>query len=85
MNVIKSMDSYDAARLLLVPDYLNPGEELAAMIPDRDTLVLIKVPQNGDWSPLVKLAKVAAGDPLYRRPLRVTSAGIAATDEVSVK
>ena len=77
INVIKSCDTYDAARLLLVPEYLEAGESIAAMIPDRDTLVLIAPPEDGDWSPHRKLAQNAAGDPLWSEPLLVTRHGIA--------
>lgn len=77
INVIKSCDTYDAARLLLVPDYLEAGESIAALIPDRDTLVLIAPPDDGDWSPHRTLAKNAAGDPLWTEPLIVTRQGIA--------
>lgn len=76
LNVMKALDSYDAARLLLVPDCLKPGEALAALIPDKDTLVLMPAPRAGDWSSLGKLAKAAAGEPLYPRPLLVTSTGL---------
>jgi hypothetical protein len=76
INVVKSLDSYDAARLLLVPDYLEEGETIAALIPDRDTLVLIAPPADGDWSSYRTLAKNAAGDPLWTEPLIVTSRGI---------
>src|SRR2546430_11731574 len=34
---IKFMDTFDAARLLLVPEALEAGEALAAIVPDRDT------------------------------------------------
>src|SRR5947209_1595671 len=48
---IKCLDSYDAARVLLLPRALQPGEAIAALIPDRDTLTL--VPILGDnWAPL---------------------------------
>ena len=77
INVIKSCDSFDAARLLLVPGYLDAGESLVALIPDRDTLVLTTAPADGDWAGLRKLARAAAGDPLCAEPLIVTSAGIA--------
>ena len=76
INVVKSFDSFDAARLLLVPDYLEEGESIAAMIPDRDTLVLIAPPADGDWTPHRTLAKNAAGDPLWTEPLLVTARGI---------
>jgi hypothetical protein len=77
INVIKSCDTYDAARLLLVPEYLEAGESIAALIPDRDTLVLVAPPADGDWSAHRKLAQNAAGDPLFTEPLIVTPHGIA--------
>lgn len=78
MSVVKSEDTYDAARLLLIPGALAEGESLAALIPDRDTLVLAPVPGDGDWSALRKLARNADGDPLWTEPLLVTSQGVAA-------
>lgn len=72
LSVFKTMDSYDAARLLLVPEHLEPGETLAACIPDRDTLVLCPAPADGNWDGMRKLALNNAGDPLLRLPLRVT-------------
>jgi hypothetical protein len=77
VNVIKSCDTFDAARLLLVPGYLEPGESLVALVPDRDTLVLTGPPPDGDWTGLRKLARAAAGDPLCTEPLVVTADGIA--------
>lgn len=77
VNVIKTCDTFDAARLLLVPGYLETGETLVALIPDRDTLVLTTPPANGDWAGLRTLAGTADGDALYPEPLVVTSAGIA--------
>lgn len=80
MTVLKSFDTYDAARLLLVPGCLEEGEALAALIPDRDTLVLAAVPADDDWSSLAKLARNNAGEPLWTRPLRVTSRGVFAVE-----
>lgn len=76
-GLIKTCDSFDAARLLLVPGYLEAGETLVALIPDRDTLVLTTPPADDDWAGLRTLAGTADGDPLYTEPLVVTSAGIA--------
>lgn len=76
INVIKSCDSFDAARVLLVPGYLDAGESVVALIPDRDTLVLTAAPDDGDWAGLRRLARAAAGDPLWTEPLIVTSDGI---------
>lgn len=73
---IKEMDSFDAARLLLVPEYLKEGEELAALIPDRDTLTLVPIPSDGDWKELRKLARVPASDHLLiDRPVKVSRVG----------
>jgi hypothetical protein len=76
VNVLEGGDSFDAERLLPVPGVLGEGEELAAAIPDRDTLVLASPPTDGDWSAMGKLARAPAGDVLWPEPLRVTSTGI---------
>jgi hypothetical protein len=75
INVVKTGDSFDAARLLLVPGYLEAGESLVALVPDRDTLVLTPPPGDGDWTSLRQLAGAADGDPLCAEPLIVTPAG----------
>lgn len=77
LNVIKSFDSHDATRLLLVPEHLHARETVIAMIPDRDTLVLVRPPADDDWSGMRKLARNAAGPPLWREPIRVTAEGFA--------
>jgi hypothetical protein len=75
INIVKVGDSFDAARLLLVPDYLEAGESLVAIVPDRDTLVLMALPADGDWTKLRTLAGAADGDPLWSEPLIVTPSG----------
>jgi hypothetical protein len=76
INVVKTGDTFDATRLLLVPGYLEAGESLVALVPDRDTLVLTQPPADGDWTGLRTLARAAAGDPLCTDPLVVTPDGI---------
>lgn len=76
VNVVKSGDTFDAARLLLVPGYLEAGESLAAIVPDRDTLVLTPTPADGDWAGLRQIARAADGDPLYGEPIVVTPDGL---------
>lgn len=76
LNMVKAGDSFDAARLLLVPSALEPGERVAALVPDRDTLVITSVPNDGNWAPLRKLARSAATEPLWAEPLLVTAEGI---------
>ena len=72
----KMLDSYDAARLLLIPACLEEGEQIAAVIPDRDTLFLCPVPPNADWNALAEIAKAPFGDRLILdRPVRVTKVG----------
>jgi len=79
VTLIETGDSYDAARLLLVPRHLIPGETLVAMIPDRDTLVLSPLSPNGDWKPFEQLAKSPRSDRVIcNRPLIVTSQGVRA-------
>ncbi|HXU70411.1 MAG TPA: hypothetical protein VN947_13835 [Polyangia bacterium] len=75
MRVVKMLDSYDAARLLLVQAALRKGESVAAVVTDRDTLVVLPAPANGDWSTIRTVAKIPPGDPahpLLDRPLLVT-------------
>ncbi|MGC4118494.1 MAG: hypothetical protein QM765_28855 [Myxococcales bacterium] len=64
VSVIKTLDTFDAARLLLLPGLLKEGEELAVAIPDRDTLALTAISPGGDCSSFAKLAKTPAGPPL---------------------
>jgi hypothetical protein len=76
VSVVRAGDSFDATRLLLVPEALGEGEELAALIPDRETLVLCPPPADGDWAPLRKLARSPASSyTLLEQPVRVTRAG----------
>ena len=74
--VTKALDTYDAARLLLLPERLRDDEAMAALIPDRDTLVLAPVPRDGDWSRLHRLARSTSGRELFDRALHVSPAGI---------
>ena len=43
--VYKTQDTYDATRLLLVPEHLHDGEALIVAVPDRDTLAMIQLPR----------------------------------------
>lgn len=74
--VIKTLDSYDAARLLLVPELLHEGESVAALVPDRDSLLLTQPPEDGNWSGLERLAADGGDRPIFDQPLLVTRDGI---------
>jgi hypothetical protein len=79
VTLIETGDSYDAARLLLVPRHMIPGEALVAMIPDRDTLVLSPVPLDDNWAPFEKLARSPRTDRvIWNQPLKVTAQGVSA-------
>jgi hypothetical protein len=70
-------DSYDATRALMIPGYLEPGQAVAIVIPDRDTLAVMPKPNNSDgWNALDKLALSPLSDRLiYNKPLLVTHEG----------
>jgi len=75
MVAVKTGDTYDAARILLIPEHLSEGEALAAIIPDRDTLMITAIPQ--DSGQLRDLARnIAAADPrLFDQPVVVRRNG----------
>jgi hypothetical protein len=76
ITTVKCQDTYDAVRLLLIPQDLRPGEAIAALVPDRDTLTLVSAPADGNWAPLAELAKIPASEHLLLdRPLKVTCEG----------
>jgi len=75
LNVVKTGDTFDAARLLVIPSLLKDGEEVAAAVSDRDTLAVAPVPADGNWSALHQLARKNVGPMLLDVPLRVTKDG----------
>jgi hypothetical protein len=73
---VKQLDTYDAVRVLLLPDLLRDGESLVAAVPDRDTLVFLKEPPGGNVAEIEGLMVSASDKPLLKRALRVTNRGI---------
>jgi hypothetical protein len=71
----KTGDTFDAARVLLVPSLLADGEALIALLPDRDTLLLAPLPGADGLAQLRALARKRSGDLLLDVPLKVTRAG----------
>ena len=79
LSLIKSRDTYDACRVLLVPAALPAGRRLVAVIPDRDTLGLAMEPGNdGGWEPLQRLARTPDNrdQPLLDRPVLLDASGV---------
>jgi hypothetical protein len=75
---MKFMDSFDAARVLLLPRYLQPGEAVVALVPDIDTLTLLPMPADDQWEWVNNLAKDLSNDQLLLpRPIVVTREGFA--------
>ena len=76
--IVRKLDGHDAARALCLPGRLGPGQAVAALVPDVNTLVLAPIPADGDWSELRKACAPGDGKPVLDRPLRVTCEGFEA-------
>lgn len=74
LALVKAGDTYDAARLLLVPEHLRDGEGLVAAVPDRDTLALVSLPREDARK--VPMTPDNRDHLLLNRPLWVTKDGI---------
>jgi hypothetical protein len=77
-SAIQLGDGFDAARLLLVPEFLPEGGELVALIPHRDLLVLLPASILQDPDRLrqgMQQLDCENHPPLLDRPVRVTAAG----------
>lgn len=80
IGLIKSGDTFDAARLLLVPECLHEGESIHALIPDLHTLVLLPVIDGHTWP--AEMREPGEGDqPLCDRVIVVTPSGFAYLEE----
>lgn len=77
IHVLKTGDTYDATRLLLLPPHVPEGQARVVAVPDRDSLVVMDVQGEDALRGARELARTPGGDrPLFDRPLRVTRAGI---------
>ena len=63
MQVLKTADTYDAARLLLVPSQLREGESVIAHVPDRDTLSLMPPVADENRDRFVEMVRKVDRDP----------------------
>lgn len=68
-----AMDSYEAARILVIPELLEPGEAIGVAIPDRDSLVLFPADSGAEVG--AKLSESESDDRLLSRGVRVTRDG----------
>jgi hypothetical protein len=77
-SAIQFQDTFNAARLLLIPEMLEGDQELIALIPHRDMLVLLPTSMRNEPEKLKQAAetlKCADHPPLLDRPVRVTRSG----------
>jgi len=77
-TAICSGDTFDAARLLLIPECLKDGEALVALVPHRDMLVLGPASLQDDRSKLqegMQVLECSEHPPLLNQPVRVSSRG----------
>jgi hypothetical protein len=77
-SAIQFQDSFNAARLLLLPELLEGDQELIALIPHRDMLLLLPASMRSEPDKLNQAAetlKCADHPPLLERPIRVTPRG----------
>lgn len=77
VTVLKTGDTYDAARLLLLPRHVPEGEARLVVVPDRDSLVVLADDGAEALRAAHELARLRGGErPLFDRPLRVTREGV---------
>ena len=77
-SAFQANDYFDAARLLLVPEFLEPKQELIALIPHRDILVLLPGTVRQDEDKLresMRALECGNHPPLLDRPVLVTKSG----------
>jgi uncharacterized protein YtpQ (UPF0354 family) len=81
LGAIKTGDSYDAARALLIPKYLEEGQSILIAIPDRDSLMLLRSQSPGRFELMSKVAKFPGSDRhLYDGAIEVTAHGFRACE-----
>jgi hypothetical protein len=82
-SAVQFQDSFDAARLLLLPSMLQEGQELIALIPHRDMLLLLPPDTAADPEKLregLRELKCAEHPELLDQPVRVTRSGFSLID-----
>jgi len=78
-TAIQLADGFDASRVLLIPERLQEGQELAAIVPHRDLMVLLPIKSDEELERAREGARAmdtTGHIPLLRQPVRITAAGI---------
>lgn len=77
-SALQLSDGFDAARLLLLPGNLGPGETLLALVPHRDMLLLLPASMEDEPERLrqgVEMLTCEHHSALLQQPVRVSSDG----------
>lgn len=74
---VECPDNHASARLLLLPEYLEEGEEFAAVILENGAFLVSQIPPQNNWNPLREVAR-QGGSPHVHQPFLVTKSGIKA-------
>lgn len=77
VHFLECRDGHAGARLLLLPEYLEEGEEAAAVILENSAFLLAQVPPGNNWNPLRTVAR-QGGSPHVQQPFLVSRQGIKA-------
>jgi hypothetical protein len=80
-SALQAQDGFNAARLLLVPERLAPGQELVALVPHQQMLLLLPACSAADPEKLragIGEMQCEHHTPLLEAPVRVTREGFAA-------
>lgn len=79
-SALQLSDPFNATRVLLIPSRLREGEELIALLPHGDLLVLLPGSATQDEARLqqgMQMLECQEHPPLLNRPVRVSRAGLA--------
>ena len=74
VHFLECKDGHASARLLLLPEYLQEGEEVAAVILENSAFLIAQIPPSNNWNPLREVAR-PAGSPQGNQPFIVTREG----------
>ena len=76
-HFLECADGHASARLLVLPEYLEENEELAAVILENSAFLMAQVPPDNNWNSLREIAKRGVS-PFVQQPFLVTSNGVKA-------
>jgi hypothetical protein len=70
---VMTLDSYDASRLLLLPEHVPEGVRLAVAVPDRDLMFVLRAEDDSAFEVMSQIAKLPSERPIHDGALEVTN------------